>query len=450
MKRSACLIVGVFSYFAANFAFADDESTQAGEHFQVICHFKNDEIAKEALKAAEAVWPIALELFNFKAPKPETPLKIHLYRTAADYEKAEAGLMGGRFRANLAFSEEKGKSSHIALQPECSDETLKIVGLNAQTRRLIVHEAAHLFRYQTIPNHASHPEWLATGAACWIDDEVMIRGGYSPGDEADPYTSTYLVNLRRLANEKKLPSIAKILSDEVDGLSNIDCYAVRWLLFRFMMTPPRQAQWNEVISEARRLGGGGSYVSKLYEEAVKILGVNSDSKLDEELQAFLMAKKPQWEQHYRTLEIRGDRWVQMAFPDTNAVAWRLQPAGAGDYRVSGSCRILPGSQQLNLLLGRNETGFISVALVAGFGVTAFEFHSRNNNQWERLTDAKIDSLKEGQWFRFRAEIQGGNLKIAIDDQECLNTPLRGRDMSGPWGVGVQAGCSGEWRGVKQE
>jgi len=174
------------------------DSTADGAHYRIVCHFDNEPIAKAALETAEAVWPVAVDLWGIKAGKPAAPLEIHLYRTATDYEAAEQERTGGTFKSNLSFSYHKDKSSHIALQPPCTDATFKKIGLPYLTRSQIAHEASHLFTYSTIPNFASHPAWLAEGAATWIADRTMMQGKWSRSVRGNPDTSTMLDRCRRM------------------------------------------------------------------------------------------------------------------------------------------------------------------------------------------------------------------------------------------------------------
>ena len=147
---------------------AAGESSKAGEHFRVVCHFDGDEIVSAALKTAEAVWPVADELFGIKAAAPKSPLEIHLYRNAADYERAESALTGGRFKANLAFLQEGANAAHVAVQPDCTDATLQAVGLNAQTRRLIAHEAGAPVPLREHPE-PRRPSGVAVGRGIQLD-----------------------------------------------------------------------------------------------------------------------------------------------------------------------------------------------------------------------------------------------------------------------------------------
>lgn len=256
---------------------------------------------------------------------------------------------------------------------------------------------------------------------------------------------------RRLAEQGRLPALDALLRDQIDDFPVNARYGLRWLLFRFMQAEPRRAAWKQVLAEARRLGGGAEYAEQLRAATVKIIGADQLPALDQEFQKFSKELKPRWDEVFRTLDARGNIWTQMAFPDANAVAWCTDPVGNDEYAVSGALRILPGgNQQLNLLLGRADTGFLSAAFVAGYGVTLFEYHADRQDAWERLGSVEVAEFALDRWTPFRVGVRNENLEININDRSVVKAPLRGRSMRGPWGLGVQAGSAGQWRDIKLE
>lgn len=426
------------------------ESTHVGEHFRVICHFENDRVATQALETAELVWPVATELLAVTDRAPGNPREIHLFRTDEQYEKVEAELAAGQFRENRVFSHWQTQASYILLQPDCSDEVLKRLGLPTLTRRLVAHEATHLVRYATMPNYRSHPEWLADGAASWVEQRVMAKGHWSPGAEDDPDMSTLIVRALALLEKGSMPSVALILQDRIDDVHWRTRYAIRWLLFRFLQKSLDRETFDAIMRKARQLGGGSAYASRLNAFVEGAISRKEMSAIDAKFNAYLRTLKPRWEEVYRSLETAGDDWTQIAFPDTNAITWRTAAAAKDEYTLKGQLRILPArKQQLNLLLGRNVEGFVSIALVAGSGVTAFEYHAKEN-RWERLGSADCDLLEPDRWIRFHAEIVGDHLRVILDSTPTLTVSLRGRSMRGPWGLGAQNASVGMWRNVTFE
>jgi len=222
-----CCVVMVLAMACVPTIVTGEGTTQTGRHFRVICDFDDEKIAAQALETAEAVWPVATRLFAVADRTPDEPGDIYLFRTVAAYEKVEAELTGGKFRRNLAFSHWDTRASYIVLQPDCSYRGLQKSGIPTMTRRLIAHEAAHLFRCTMIPNHRSHPDWLQDGAASWIEEQVLTADGRSSGAERDPDTSTMIVQALGLLEQNDLPSVNRILRDDIEDVQWSKRYAVR-------------------------------------------------------------------------------------------------------------------------------------------------------------------------------------------------------------------------------
>lgn len=426
---------------------ADSEAN--GVHYRVICHFDNEPICKAALETAEAAWPVTVDLWAIGDKKPAEPLEIHLYRNVADYEAAESDRTGGRFRSNLSFSDHKDKSSHIALQPPCTDQTLKKIGLPYLTRLLIAHEASHLCVYTSIPNYASHPDWLAEGTAMWVADRTMLQKKWSRSVRGNPDSSTNLERAQRLKKEGTLPSIGLLVSGKSPKGSTQDVYAVYYQLFRFLHTESNRKELKAVLAKARQLGGGGDYTERLRDSVLEILGGDEAvKKLDEAFATFVESEKPAWTEVYRSLDARSGQWVQVAFPNKNAIAWRMKPVGKKTYAVSGEVEILPNDKrQMNVLLGRDDSGLVIVALTAGFGINVFRFHVEGD-RWEDLGKKQVGLVQVNRPIKFKIKVDGKKLRVELDGKLQLTCDVGDKDMTGPWGVGAQAGSAGIWRDVK--
>ena len=109
----------------------------------------------------------------------------------------------------------------------------------------------------------------------------------------------------------------------------------------------------------------------------------------------MKSSQPKWRETYRSLETKGKTWTQIAFAEKNAIAWRTRRIGRSTYRITGSVEILPNDRrQMNLLLGKDGGGFISVAFVAGYGINVFRYDSRKGH-WTELAKAKVPSIGVG-------------------------------------------------------
>jgi hypothetical protein len=431
---------------------ADDCRIEMGAHFRVICHFESDACASAALETAEAIWPIASALYGLPAAPLETPLDVHLYRRAADYLVQERELAIGTFDRNLAFWSFETRSAYVAVQPDLTDETLAAIGLTAQTRHLVAHEAAHLVRGRASSTFRSHPAWFADGVALWIEEEAMTARGWSAGQDEDPLAAHDAVLAKRLLDGGALPSVARILRDDLRDLDIYDRYAVRKLLFRRLATRRDAAAFRAALATALKLEDGPDFAARFLAAATAPYATEGPDGLDLDIEQYVRSLTPAWDERARALSTDGSRWVQTAF-STDAVAWRTAPVGGDAYEVRGELEILPGAgegRQMSVLLGRaGDRSFVSVVFGAADGVTIGLAHERAP-QWKKLASAPTKLVQLGRRLPFRVTVGAGKVAVQLDGVDVGSAEVGDRPMSGPWGLGVAAGGAGIWRGVKVE
>lgn len=411
-------------------------ATKAGRCYVVTVHGGDDVLAQQALDAAERAWPIVAAAFGVADAPPPAPLAVHLYRTIGDYQQADQQLTNGRFQRNLAMSHWESRSSHVAVQPPCSDETLRAVGLPALTLELLAWEAAHLARFQLCPNFRNHPMWFADGLGAATGRavaEVLRPGG---GLDQLPTMATDVTIAQRLLGQKKLPAASSILADAIDELDFGDRYAVRAVFFRFLQGDAYKGKLPKLAEVVRATGGGEGYARAVQAAAAKIAG----GTVDKDFAAFVQKARPKWREVYRSLSTAGKAWPQIAFPNRNAVAWNLEPVKGGKLYARGTLRILPGGrQQLNFLFARSEAeDFYSLAFVADQGFTVFRYDGAND-AWSEVGKANAPALRLGYGIGFAVESTGKDLVVRLDEQSwnfTLPVPLP-KDVY--WGLGAQAG-----------
>ncbi|MEM9379021.1 MAG: hypothetical protein AAGB93_03650 [Planctomycetota bacterium] len=414
-----------------------------GEHFRLHCHFDSERAADEALASIEALFPAVVELYG---PEERELRDVHLYRDAESFGAADERLTGGTFAENLAFAHFDTRSAHVALQPELGDAALERFGLPQITRELLAHEAAHVLRYDSFPNFRGHPRWFVDGAADWLDERALEALGVDTRSAVDPEAST---TVRRLQEMEERPTAKEALSTALEDLPFYEGYAARELWFRFLMEEePKRTR--AVIAEIRRQGGTDreSFTGQTFQRVKKEFGSRLKA-LDKRFKKWLEAQEPAWQQVYRSLERREEDgeavWVQMAFDSVNAIAWRTEPAEKKRYAIRGELEIVPGPmQQMNLLLGRGDRGFVSVAFVAGFGITVFDYVSENN-AWNQLASVEVAGVRTGEPFAFEARVKGRALTIRIGDEDVVTIDDTKHDLRGPWGLGAQTRSVGAWR-----
>lgn len=425
-----------------------ERSVATGPHVRVICHFEDAKIAQQALRTAQKAWAPAAKLYGVNDAALFEPSAIHLFRHAEEYMAAQTKLAGGRFRHNLAFSSRRRRAAYIAIQPSCSDRTLAAVGLPALTLRQIAHETAHLASFDAPADGRPQAQWFAEGAATWIAELAMAEMDGAPKPESDPFTATDMRRAQNLLHGGSLPAVHQILKDDYGPLRYYERYAVQWLFFRFLMTDAR-ARWDRSFnSHPRSVGGRQATVTT---RLMSWAPAEVDA-LDKAFKRYVHSLVPQWHEQGRSLAVQGDNWTQMAFADTDAVAWTAKPAGAVAYRIRGSLEFLPNhGRQMNLLLGRDRRGHVVVSFLAESGITVRRYRAVDN-QFEKLGEQwAISRAKEvhlSKRFTFDIVVAPGSLRILINDKPCLTVDPGNADLTGPWGVGAKAGSAGVWRNVQ--
>ncbi|MBM4013501.1 MAG: hypothetical protein FJ293_00850 [Planctomycetes bacterium] len=392
--------------------------------------------AEAALKLVERTWPIATRLLGADPKPPAAPLTVNLHRTIAGYEAAEQALTGGKFRRNLAMTAHADGSAHVALQPPCSDETLRAVGLPGLTLALLAWEATHVVRMHHCANHLGHPMWLVDGLASSVAREAMGAELTLPGF-AIPQFAKHQQRSLDLATARKLPPLAEVLGDRIDELDLPERYAVRATAFAFLASDARATRLGALLKQARQLGDGDGLAAEIGRLALKSFGDQGKA-----FERHVAALQPEWDEDSRSLLPRGKEWVQVAFPGTNAVAWRREPIKGG-IAASGAVRILPADgRQLNFLFGRSGGDFFSLALVADVGWTLFDHHAEDD-RWERFASEHVPALRLGYQSTFALTATGSTLELRLDDQKWAVALPRPFPAESQWGLGAQAATQGE-------
>ncbi|MEM9803062.1 MAG: hypothetical protein AAGA20_22260, partial [Planctomycetota bacterium] len=273
--------------------------------------------------------------------------------------------------------------------------------------------------------------------------------GVDTSPSVDPESATTVFRVQELDEP---PSAEAALSTPLESLPFYQGYAARELWFQFLMAEePRRTR--EIIDEIRSRGGSNEekFTKATFDGAKKAFGSRFKG-LDKRFGKWLGEREPAWQQVYRSLERRDEDgevvWLQAAFDTSNAIAWRTEPVDSKRFKVSGELEILPGQrQQMNLLLGRGDRGFVSIALVGGFGVTVFDYVSASND-WNQLANVEVDGVQVGQPFSFEVEVKGSALTIRIDGEEVVEIDDAKHDLRGPWGLGAQSSSAGVWRKLR--
>jgi hypothetical protein len=418
-----------------------------GRYFKVETNCSDENVQQQALLTADAVWPFARKLFGNPEVAPDQRLTVHLHRSIEEYEAAEQKLTRGRFRENLAFSSWVTREAHVAIQPPCSDQALEQIGLPALTRRQVAHEAAHVVCYYALDCYKELPGWLAEGTACLVEQQVMETLDQAPVKRGDPFYSKSVLRVQGLLDSDQLPTAEQILRDDFGELSRSERYSVQTQWLEFLIEDQRKSL-TRLLRELKDLRSSADTSNQIQRLVDKLFGSKSRLKsLDKKFREYLRTHEADWDEVYRSLDVRTDGWYQGAFPGSNAIAWQQTPVGRQTYRIRGSLEILPssGHRQLNLLLGRNSTGFVSVAFSEGFGINLFHYTSADRN-WETLGKQQTDLLDPSR-TSFSVLVTQDAIEVELGGEPVLSVDRPLEDLAGPYGVGAQKGTTGIWRDV---
>jgi hypothetical protein len=424
-----------FTVLALALALLSAAPASAQSRYRIVCHFECGAAAEQALRAADAAWPLARVLFDAEPPALDAPLEIHLYRTAADYRAARRGLLRSPPRS-LATTDPRTRTAHIALRGAIADTTLRRFGLPANVLRVVAHEAFHLATLAHSPRAAGLPSWLAEGAASWAEHEALRALGIIESADDEPVAATYLWLLQRRAHAGTLPRAAAILDDDLRRLDEQERYAVRKLLFAALLAVPAgerlPAQLDTLLADARRGRLAGALRARIAPDSAAL------AELDARMHAALAAARPVWALATRSLDALPAGGLLQIGLDGDAEAWRHRFAAMA--RVVGSVEALaPGVARV--LIGTNEAGHVVVAIDAAADRLSVRRVRDDGSSPSPLGVAALGTA-DGP-IEFRVEATAGRLTVAAGRARIELEP-QNFTPNGRWGVGAAAGANLVW------
>lgn len=420
------------------------------EPIEIICdEFAQVQVA-EMTAVVRAVEEQASLLFGKDVTESDDGATIELHLQYLDYKRIDKELNNGRFRRNWGFANGNVRQAHIALQPPVPTAMMDVVGLPLQTKIEIAHEAVHLCIYRAFPNHRSHTGWLSEGLSVYLAEQAIQSIDAMGSQVSEPWTSTEIVQTVDYFEEHPKFGIDELLDDVSKDIPGSRMYAMRGL---FMDWLHEIGLLKQVVDEARRLGGGDDYGDRLHAAVDKIMADAGIEKRDAMFRSWLGAFEPQWEQLNRSLETNGDIWPHSAFSSTNANCWNAQELGDDDWAITGEMKIFDAEKtQMNILVGRSDTGYVSIAVTADWGVTVFHRqYSKDKDKgskWVRIENQEVKSNSVDKWMKFKVSKRRDRLMIKIGKQRPIRVDVSEIDVSGAWGLGVQNKSAGLWRDVK--
>lgn len=321
---------------------------------------------------------------------------------------------------------------------------LERFGLPQLTVELLAHEAAHLLRFDAMPNFRSHPDWLADGAASWLDGEATAALGFETDPEVDPEAGRAILLLRRL---DALPTFEQVFETPLEDLGFYERYAATELWFEFLMETD-QKRLVRAVQAVRGLGGQDPrpFAKAAFGQLEKAFGSRL-KKIDARFAAWLSDEEAAWDVVFRSLKRRAteddEGWLLTTFASKNGIAWRTEAVESKRFRIRGRVEIFDGPErQLNVLLGDGQPGFLQVCLTAEGNAVLLRYdrHARDN-AWQRLgvSDRTLPAK-----FGFVVEADGDTLRVDVDGETFLEVRDVPVPLTGRWGLGALAGSAGFW------
>ena len=412
----------------------------------VTIEFKPEQ-REEVIRIVEAVESLCAEAFDTDFSTFDDGARLELHMQYRDYERVDRELNNGEFRRAWTFTNPRVMQSHIALQPPVEPTVLYESGLPLQTKVQIAEEAVSLCMYRALANKADQPDWLDGGLigrlAC---DAIRASGDMGPIED-EPWSAREIILVERLFEDMPDYNLDTLFEDVEKDINASRLNAVRSAFVGWLR---EIGAFETVMRESRGIGSSEDRNDKYRALTLGAIGDAGVENPDQAFKDWVLAFEPKWNQVYRSLETNGDAWFHCAFDSTNSVCWNSQKLGRGNWELSGSLRIFEGDKsQMNVLLGKSDTGYLSVALGPTFGVTVFhrQYQDNDKSKWVRLIHEDMKTFELEDWVDFKISKRRDRLMIKINRERPVVLDVKDIDLTGEWGLGCQNNSAGLWKGV---
>jgi hypothetical protein len=431
-------------------AIGPNDAVASSEMFRVVAVELTPADAEAALNAVVRSAAFSTAVFGLAPPESDRPLSVYLHPSGEAYRDIEEKLTGGAFASNGAFSHVPTESSHVALQPPVSAAVRERIGLPFQTLRLLAHEASHLYSYRVLDGRRP-PAWIREGSATWIEHQTAIASGWIAPGYQDPWASTYVLRVRRLIDSGLMPPLLDLFAErfekEIEGST---LYACRFLAFAYLKER-RPAGLERIMGEAASLDDGPRYSRRVIEATERILGEEGGLQtLDSGFREFVREIDAPWDQRSPSLNPTESRWVQIAFPNREARAWRTAPLPPAGFRLAGAVEILTEApSRATVFLGRTQGGWIEIAFDRGGELAIVEVDADESGarRATSLARVRVERLAGASPVEFEATIEANRARVRVGGSPVAEVSPRRGVLNGFWGVGVSPGTTAVWSGM---
>ncbi|MCB9852644.1 MAG: hypothetical protein H6819_06075 [Phycisphaerales bacterium] len=402
-----------------------------------------ERVKSETVKAVDAAIAALAQKFGAIIDRNEHrhSAMVVVHRNATSYRRAIRRIGARRFEENLAVTDYDRRESHVAIQPACTSELIRRIGLPLLTRRQLAHEAAHLWCSERWPSdYRAAPRWLREGLATWASEEAMRSLGFIDKAEADPFLSTRLVLAQRGAARLVECQSPSRTYDPFAGFDRHTMYALDWAYCRWQLEDRRNAD----VAEASNVTNGMTI-----DQMLAWFGRDSATAMRSFAEANRVLK-PEWMEDSRSLERYDANWIQRAFPDEDAMAWRRRGPSISAYRIRGSLELI-GEQasEARVLFARDAFGYMAASFESGGGVAISRFNQKTDS-WTLLSRNSDCGIRSGSACEFEVVVRKDRVDLRIGGKSACRAVAADMWTSGTWGLSVQADRAAFWRDLRLE
>lgn len=423
---------------------ASEVARTEGAHTAVLVHHSDEYwsrvLGEQVLPYLEEAWTQARALGDIEPGEDDLRAEIHIYRRPADFTRPGArALVAVEGVDDLRFDLE-GRVAHLTLEPRCSAELLKGIGLPPTTRRAAARAAAILALRCSYAEDHTPPAWWVAGASAWIAQRVLEGGGESGPALAEPWVAGRLIRAAAaLAPIEDVDLLALVGGDALDPPSRD---ALGEALFHYLWSRP-QGDAPEALA-APAPYAPEAWLAALTPSASGERGPTTGSGL----QAWLADYAPPWREERGFMSRSGDSWLQVAAPKSDALCW-APPVGCGEYSIRGRFTLLPGRRHANIAVGRLDGGYIVLNITSDDGAYCFSYDA-TSDKWENQRYAPSPAVPLGAEVTFGVLVIDERVELHVNGLRLFAVSVQGRDMSGSWGLGAPGGAAVRWHDVVVE
>jgi hypothetical protein len=408
--------------------------------------------AERCRDALEAAIPVYESHLPYRMPEGEKVV-LHLYATAAEYEKAVTDGGAKWLAKNQAATLAKTKECHLVCQPRSDERYLALVGgLPEMTRFLACHEGVHQFlRRAGAPAIDHWPAWYAEGMADHLAEECRPSGGA----KAAPPTLYAADRFHWVADARSRGaalSLERTLFAAPEAFSStISLYAHTHDLYRHLAADAgRMRRLHEAIRGLGAPGepGDGARDDRGERHARACARALADvyGPLDAVEGAWAKGThRPStaWFQAGRACERVGDAIVCAGFPDSNALLVSAEPPPGRPFALSCDVEVADlGDRQADVVLAfedRRDARFLKVALGSAGFVTLLAFADGYwQGRYRRGADVPPETFAAGVAVPVRVHVARDAVRVEARGKTLLEAPVPpGFDvLRGAWGLGA--------------